>query len=372
MEEIKGVNLGNWLVLEKWMDPAIFDGTDAEDETWLCRILGEEEYSRRLRAHRDSFIGEKDFEFIAERGCNLVRIPVPYFIFGDRKPFPGCIEYLDRAFEWAKRWGLKILIDLHTTPGGQNGYDNGGIVGVCKWHTERENVLFTLRVLERLAARYADRTELFGIEPVNEPISLAVFRSAPSTPLARDKVEAEGSSYVPMGFLKGFYKAAYKRLRKYLSEDKAIVFHDGFRLPLWGNFLKKNGMKNVFLDFHPYIWAMEMFMPIHRPWVYKAYLNIEKNILRLAQRHTRVIVGEWSICNRYAVDMNLSFLREGHSDERRRRFRSVARMEMDAFQEAAGMIYWSYRLGRDVDGNLDESWKESWSWERCIKHGWLD
>ena len=24
--KIKGVNLGNWLVLEKWMSPALFDG----------------------------------------------------------------------------------------------------------------------------------------------------------------------------------------------------------------------------------------------------------------------------------------------------------------------------------------------------------
>ena len=29
---IKGVNLGNWLVLEKWMNPALFDGTTADDE----------------------------------------------------------------------------------------------------------------------------------------------------------------------------------------------------------------------------------------------------------------------------------------------------------------------------------------------------
>ena len=33
---IKGVNLGNWLVLEKWMSPDLFAGTEAEDETQLC------------------------------------------------------------------------------------------------------------------------------------------------------------------------------------------------------------------------------------------------------------------------------------------------------------------------------------------------
>ena len=29
---IKGVNLGNWLVLEKWMSPALFSGKTAEDD----------------------------------------------------------------------------------------------------------------------------------------------------------------------------------------------------------------------------------------------------------------------------------------------------------------------------------------------------
>ena len=39
---IKGVNLGNWLVLEKWMSPALFYGTDAEDEYDLPRALSKE------------------------------------------------------------------------------------------------------------------------------------------------------------------------------------------------------------------------------------------------------------------------------------------------------------------------------------------
>ena len=78
--KIKGVNLGNWLVLEKWMNPALFEGTDAEDETWLARRLSSEEFAARLKEHRETYITEKDFEKIAGYGLNLVRIPVPYFI----------------------------------------------------------------------------------------------------------------------------------------------------------------------------------------------------------------------------------------------------------------------------------------------------
>ena len=36
---IKGVNLGNWLVLEKWMSPSVFSNTDAENEYYLPQEL---------------------------------------------------------------------------------------------------------------------------------------------------------------------------------------------------------------------------------------------------------------------------------------------------------------------------------------------
>jgi glucan 1,3-beta-glucosidase len=63
------------------------------------------------------------------------------------------------------------LIDLHTVPDGQNGFDNGGICGVCKWHKNPEHVEFALDVLEQLTIRYRDRESLWGIEVLNEPIS---------------------------------------------------------------------------------------------------------------------------------------------------------------------------------------------------------
>jgi glucan 1,3-beta-glucosidase len=131
---IKGVNLGNWLVLEKWMGPQLFAGTGAEDETQLCRELDDVTKQELFRAHRSSFITERDFAYLAEHGFDMVRIPVPFFIFGGYEPYVGCIEYLDRALDWAETHDLQVLIDLHTVPDGQNGFDNGGICGVCKWH----------------------------------------------------------------------------------------------------------------------------------------------------------------------------------------------------------------------------------------------
>ena len=168
--QVKGVNLGNWLVLEKWMSPGLFEGTTAEDEHNLPLQLPKEVYEARMKMHRAEYITERDFTRIRSIGMDAVRIPVPYFIFGDREPFIGCIEELDKAFNWAEKYGLQILIDLHTAPGSQNGFDNGGESGVCIWSQDPDEVEFELSVLERLAQRYGTRKGLWGIEIINEPV----------------------------------------------------------------------------------------------------------------------------------------------------------------------------------------------------------
>ena len=51
IKKIKGVNLGGWLVLEKWIDEMPFKNTYAEDETWLARELNQNELKERLTKH---------------------------------------------------------------------------------------------------------------------------------------------------------------------------------------------------------------------------------------------------------------------------------------------------------------------------------
>lgn len=401
MKKIKGVNLGNWLVLEKWMLPELFEGTGAEDEVWLNRKMNPAELKEKMKEHRDTFITEQDFAFIKEQGIWLLRIPVPYFIFGDRPPFNGCVEYLDKAFDWAEKYGLQILIDLHTVPGSQNGYDNGGLTGVCKWCKNPEEVEFALTVLERLAKRYGQREGLYGIEALNEPISFLVYATAPSTGKAVDKEEAKGSGYVPLPFLENFYRNAYRRLRKILPENKTIVFHDGFRLRHWGKFFHKEHMKNVVLDTHIYIFAMESFVPIHMPWVYQIYIKSQQRLIERIQKDVPVVVGEWCICNKYAEkavsqakseetaakekqekttsevklaeDISDKSAKVIEQDElRKKRYLEIAAMQLQAWESGAGWIYWSYQFKPNRKEPLDEKWKESWDFSRCVENGWIE
>lgn len=372
MERIIGTNLGNWLVLERWMMSGVFDETNTEDETWLNRKSNPNTLAKALKQHRDTYITEQDFKIIAEHGINTVRIPVPFFVFGDVEPYKGCIEYLDMAMDWAEKWRIKILIDLHTAPDGQNGYDNGGICGVCKWSRQPQKVEFCITVLERLAKRYGTRSGLFGIEALNEPISWSVWITSPSRKTAVDKKEAKGSGCVKMSFLKKFYIEVYKRLRDILPEDKIIVFHDGFRLTTWKDFFVQNNMKNVMLDTHIYIFAMEQFVPIHRMWVYKLYMKYCEHVIKRAMKYTPVVIGEWCICNKFSMKIKKSVMIESQFNEQLLyNYKRVAKLQLDTWEAANGYFYWNYQLQKDMSSDMKEFWKNSWDLRRCWEKGWI-
>ena len=188
-----------------------------------------------------------------------VRIPVPYFIFEDREPFIRCIEELDKAIGWAEKYGLQILIDLHTAPMSQNGFDNGGICGVCKWSQSPEEVEFVLSVLERLAKRYGTRKGLWGIEILNEPITENTWKlfDVPNRYPAVDAELAEGSGPITLEFLRKFYLEAYDRIRRFMPEEKYVVLHDGFELMSWKDFMQEEKYAGVVLDTHQYLMMAE-------------------------------------------------------------------------------------------------------------------
>ncbi|MDX6320059.1 MAG: glucan 1,3-beta-glucosidase [Nocardioidaceae bacterium] len=358
---IKGVNLGNWLVLEKWMSPALFTGIDAEDETQLCRLLDPAAKDERFRTHRESYITESDFTFLAERGFDVVRIPVPFFIFGDYDPYVGCIDYLDRAFDWADRHGLGILIDLHTVPDSQNGFDNGGMCGVCKWHLTPDHVEFVLDLLERLTLRYRSQSALWGIEVLNEPVSPELWegldiqgRYPPADP-----VYAQGSEPVPTDFLKSFYSDAYQRIRS-ASDDVTIVFHDGFRIRELADFFLQSGFDHFFVDIHLY--SME------HTWLdgdddldgYLAFIErrFAPVIDEMSQR-LPLVVGEWCLDTMSAKALDLG------PAERTHYFSTLADAQLKTWNKTDGWFFWSYKLqvdGADLDG---------WDLRKSIELGYL-
>lgn len=385
--EIKGVNLGNWLVLEKWMSPALFEGTTAEDEYYLPTQLSPEVYEARIKIHRSEYITERDFASIKRIGLNSVRIPVPYFIFGDRPPFIGCVEELDKAFSWAEKYDLKILIDLHTAPMSQNGFDNGGLSGVCRWSQIPEEVEFELTVLERLAERYGQREGLLGITPINEPVTepMWTMMNVPVRYAAVDPELAKGTAPNTMEFLRDFYRKAYDRIRAHMDKDKYVIFHDGFRLKDWKEFLAEEKFENVMLDTHQYLMFAEMSGCKQTLNGYIEYIqDIYARDIAEVQEYVDVICGEWCLFNSYVVGMDtkggqsvlngVDFSQNTEAMdavERKHLYEQLANAQLAAWRKGSGYYYWSYKLLLDTVNQPEWFGWDSWDLGKCVDEGWF-
>lgn len=346
---VRGVNLGNWLVLERWMGDSPLARAGAEDDHAYVRMVADEERARALGEHYRSYVTERTFTWLAEQGIDLVRIPVPYHLFGSAHHI-GCAPYLDQALDWASRAGMGVLIDLHTVPLSQNGFDNGGYTALCAWSRSTRRMLQTVDLLERVADRYAAHPALWGIEPLNEPVSKLVYLANLPTN-ARYPTRVLRSWPISRKRLCWFYQHVYDRVRPIVGPDTKLVFHDHFSLAGWERFDPGHGDKNVLIDTHQYA-AFADGRLAHRDL--SSYLALVARMgerVARAARHHGVLVGEWSLAN-HAPHPSDAW------------YRAYAAAQLAAWDRGGvGSCFWSLR----VQGRA----RENWSFEHCIRNGWL-
>lgn len=306
-EHIRGVNLGGWLVVEKWLTPQLFEGTGAADEYTLSHHV---DGKKRIEKHRQEFITEKDFIWLKNHGITFVRIPVGYWLLQSIDGFAPSVKHLDRAMKWAAKHGVRVLICLHGARGSQNGFDNSGRVGKAEWFGNGSYRQETMDVLERIAERYAEHPALWGIELLNEP-----------TP---------GWHYFAMVW---FHRQAYRRLAKILTPTTHIVFHDSFQPVLYASTLRRKSHP-IMMDTHWYAFS-------YGSKDLNSYLRrsarTRKLLLRIAQLWQPVIVGEWSTV------LPQRFFDQVPTSEHMELLKRNAAMQQDVYEQAAGWIYWNYK-----------------------------
>jgi len=357
--KLRGVNLGGWLVLEKWMTPSLFAGLQAEDETAWCVELGEKA-SPLMQQHRQSFICREDFIWLAEIGINAVRIPLGHWLFAADYPYHanygqqkypyvgGGVEVLDQAFDWAEETGLRVVLDLHAVPGCQNGFDNGGIKDVCEWHTLPEYQNYTLLTLERLAERYHQRPALHAIEVLNEP-----------------------RWDIPTELLRQYTLDAYQRIRKYCPAGQvAVVFHDGFRsFREYPGFLQAPEYLNVVFDIHRYqCFSQDDVETDIYGHLQKAAIDW-KNEADAIITHSgwKTYVGEWSLglnprmLDFWAEQPLDSALKPMDDFQQTCAWRGYAAAQLACFEKYQGWFFWSYKTET----------MPQWSFRDCVAQGWL-
>ncbi|KAF9939560.1 hypothetical protein BGZ65_010142 [Modicella reniformis] len=186
--KIRGVNLGGWLVLEPFITPSIFEpyvSSGVVDEWTLCAHLGREASKTLLEKHYASWVTEDTFVQIKNLGLNHVRIPIGHWAMGyltEDEPYVPDIawKYLLRAIEWARKYGIRVMIELHAAPGSQNGWNHSGRLGQINWINGTmgtRNAQRTILYLQYMAnffsnPSYIHVSPLMGL--LNEPAAFAI------------------------------------------------------------------------------------------------------------------------------------------------------------------------------------------------------
>ena len=305
---LRGLNLGGWLVAERWMTPSLFEGVVASGEAALVRELGVEEARRRLTAHRGTFITKKDFKWIAEAGFDFVRLPVGYWLFAETDDFIDGEIYLRQAFDWAKEHDLQVILDFHGLQGSQNGQDHSGQVGKIKFY-RRGNRGDALQTLEYMAKMYGRHPALLGIEIINEPkVRWLLWR------------------------LLRYYDRAIPLIKPNLASNVKIIVSDAFKpLKMARVLSRRSYAQHIVMDIHLY----QVFGKQEQSMSVDQHLRVVRHdwsqLLTEIGSYMPIIVGEWSAGLPGAAD------REGRADE-------YFQAQHDTFSaEAWAHCYWSYK-----------------------------
>lgn len=300
---MRGVNLGGWLVLEPWITPSLFyqfldDKKPAVvDERTLCERLGPKEAQRQLDVFRRSWVNETVFKRLASLGVNTVRLPYGYWAFGDRPEFcPNVtsIEYVDLAVGWAKKHGLRVVLDLHGVMHSQNGFDNSGDthkppfgrpLNATAWLGHHASAV-AIDVLGRVARRYAEEEAVVAMGLVNEPIGFALSGFC------------ESGCPIPQDQLLAFYRRAWAAIRANNTRVTPVL-DVSFRSDIWG-VARAEGEPwleaDAVLDTHRYHgwWPQgsEVAQVVH---LRRAGCGARDEIAEMERTALPTVVGEWSL-----------------------------------------------------------------------------
>lgn len=275
---LHGVNLTGWLVLEPWVTPSLFLGTGALDEAGLAASMDSERYAELLAHHRETFITERDFEGIAARGYDAVRLQIPWYVFGEAGPLPspsqGCLAFVDKAFDWAETYHIGIVLDIALAPGTDVANPSSFFGEVASFRSAM------LEILRQLCVRYHIRTNFLGIEPINEV-------------QGRKRHGLSVTEGVPSHILRNFYRDAYDVVRGSAGPEPIFIANDAGTPSAWHAFMAPGHYQNVWLDCHVYHYSESM--NASGPTGVRHLLRDSETYLDLARKSgLPVMVGEWS------------------------------------------------------------------------------
>ena len=373
-DKVRGVGIGGWLVIENFIAPSVYERTGDDrviDEWSFGKYVPHDKAVKILRDHFDNFIKESDFEEIASLGLNHVRIPFPYWGIKtyDDDPYIKLNQYdkLKEAAHWADKYGLKVIIELHTVPGLANPYDHGGHTGHMDWLKYDVNKDRWLEILDELASEFSQSKypAVTAISIVNEPNG-------------------------DVNEILGQYKRGYNRVRNSESDAELVVIIGDVFLNVaendyWHSRMQPPKYQGVMTDTHVYRIFDQNSISMSQQDRYKYYCSLKGGLA--ANNHLWALIGEWSpVFTDCAPGLNGRFKgarydgsfpdstyhgscdgksgnAKNFSDHYKRLLRKNWDFQTDAYEAGAGWIMWTWRT---ENHNADD-----WSYRQGVRHGWI-
>ncbi|UZJ54291.1 hypothetical protein CBS101457_003611 [Exobasidium rhododendri] len=239
-----GTSLGNWLVLERWMDEDWFVGVagdDAWDEWSFTQSAGPTKALSALQEHWNTWVLESDIDTLKSIGINSVRIPIGYWAFVpvvSGEPYlaqSGQTEQLQKVLGWLYDRGMYAMIDLHGMPGSQNGDQSSGHNTTNPtWFTDA-NIGYSYTVLNATiawiqASNYS--SVVHSVCPVNEPHGY--------------------SDTTKLATITSYYESAYTMLK---NAGLIMMFHNAFAtdpMSYWQSFVTGKDPNYIAYNDNPY------------------------------------------------------------------------------------------------------------------------
>ncbi|ETW83016.1 glycoside hydrolase family 5 protein [Heterobasidion irregulare TC 32-1] len=346
----RGVNLGSWFVLERWIADSPF--RFAEQPGQSDHDVAKGSYGQNvLDRHWNDWIVEEDWQWISDRGINTVRIPIAFYHLCGVDPsvlngtdfahlgsvFQGAWARITSAIATAHRYGIGVLIDLHAAPGKQNADAHSGTSSPEVAFFSSSNMSHTKHILTSLLINLTTYTRthdpplpnVVGIELINEPNPPGGDHSA----------------------LKKWYRSTFEAMRR-IDPDMPLYIGDSWRTSEYTEFITSLGSHAssesssfVALDHHLYRCFTSQDASTSAAGHAQALREsspFSAAVPALASAGAGLVVGEWSGA------LNPDSFR-GTADEHAEK-RNFVDAQLALYErECAGWFYWTLKKQQGGD-----------------------
>lgn len=174
---LRGVNLGGWFIMEKWMAP--LDSGSLPDTYSVIQTLdnrfGVATEQSLINAYQQAWMTTTDLDNIKNAGFNVVRVPVwwgqfyPINNVSNASWRSDAFNELDWLVNNCASRGIYVIIDMHGVVGGQGTSDDTGYANQNQYwgsQTDQGNTQF---MWWQIASHYNGNPTVAGYDLINEP-----------------------------------------------------------------------------------------------------------------------------------------------------------------------------------------------------------